>query len=230
MGLVSCVVPVFNGERYIEEAIDSILAQTYRPLQIVVVDDGSQDGTRAVLRGYREQITYVWQPRAGPSAARNRGLSTAAGEYLAFLDADDVWHPEKLARQMARFQARPELDLCLTQVRNFWTPDLAEVEQRVRDQNLAVVITAWMLSSALARRTLLQAVGQFDPQLFLGEDTDWFTRVAQHGAQIEVLPDFLVSRRLHPNGVSLGVNTFNRDELLQHLKAVVDKKRLADEA
>lgn len=228
MGLVSCIVPVFNGERYIGEAIDSILAQTYRPLQIIVVDDGSRNATRAAVARYREQVAYVWQPNAGPSAARNHGLSMAAGDYLAFLDADDLWHPEKLARQMAQFQARPELELCLTQVKNFWVPELAETEKRFRDQNLAVVITAWMLSSALARRALVQAVGPFKPQLLLGEDTDWFTRVAQRGAQVEVLPDFLVYRRLHPNNLSYGSNIVNRDELLERLKATIDRKRPRD--
>ncbi|SRR5579875_2527316 len=226
--LISCIVPVFNGERYIGEAIESIIAQTYRPLQIIVADDGSRDGTRAVVRGYGEQVTYLWQPNGGPPAARNLGLSAASGEYIAFLDADDLWHPEKLARQMARFQSRPELELCLTQVKNFWVLELIGEERRVLDQGLAVVITACMLSSALARRSLFQAIGQFNPQLFLGDDTDWFRRVSGHGAKFEILQDFLVYRRLHPNSITHGTNIFSRDALLQRVKALIDKRRLLD--
>jgi glycosyltransferase involved in cell wall biosynthesis len=99
--LISCIVPVFNGERYLGEALDSILAQTYRPLEVVVVDDGSAEGAAAVVARYRDQIRPLFQPNAGQAAARNLGLSVARGEFVAFLDADDLWHPEKLARQMA---------------------------------------------------------------------------------------------------------------------------------
>ena len=99
--LISCVVPVFNGERYLGEALDSILAQTYRPLELLVVDDGSTDGAAALVTRYRDQTRPLFQPNAGQAAARNLGLSVARGEFVAFLDADDLWHPEKLARQMA---------------------------------------------------------------------------------------------------------------------------------
>ena len=110
--LVSCIVPVFNGERYLAEALDSILAQTYRPVDLIVVDDGSTDGTAQVAAGYGERITYLYQENSGPAAARNKGIDAAQGEFVAFLDADDVWHEEKLARQMVRFDARRELGVC----------------------------------------------------------------------------------------------------------------------
>ena len=122
--LISCIVPVYNGERYLKEALDSILTQSYRPLEIIVVDDGSTDGTAEVVAGYGERVRYVWQSNAGPWIARNLGLSATQGEFISFLDADDLWHAEKLARQMARFEARPELDLCVTHLQNFWIPEL----------------------------------------------------------------------------------------------------------
>ena len=122
--LISCIVAVYNGERYLGEAIDSILAQTYRPSEIIIVDDGSTDGTAAVVARYGQQVRYVWQPNSGPAAARNLGLDVMQGEFVAFLDADDLWHPEKLAQQMARFRARPELDYCVAHAQNFWVPEL----------------------------------------------------------------------------------------------------------
>src|SRR5262249_17267514 len=127
--LVSCIVPVFNGERYLGETLDSILAQTYRPREIIVVDDGSTDGTAAVVAAYGKRVTSVWQANAGEMAARNRGLTRARGEFIAFLDADDLWHPEKLARQIARFQERPEIDLSFTRFQNFWVSELATEER-----------------------------------------------------------------------------------------------------
>jgi glycosyltransferase involved in cell wall biosynthesis len=116
-GRVSCIVPVFNGERFVAEALESILAQTYRPIDVIVADDGSTDGTAAILSGYGGRIRVVTQPTAGPAATRNLGLEAARGEFVAFLDADDVWHPEKLAKQVRRFAARPGLQACVTHAR-----------------------------------------------------------------------------------------------------------------
>src|SRR5690349_1953676 len=122
--LISCIIPVFNGERYLAEAIESILKQSYRPLEIIISDDGSADRTAAVANGFSDHVRYIWQPNAGQAAARNTGLASSHGEFVAFLDADDLWHREKLERQMGRFRARPELDYCLAHVQNFWIPEL----------------------------------------------------------------------------------------------------------
>jgi glycosyltransferase involved in cell wall biosynthesis len=106
--LISCIVPVFNGERYLGESLDSIFEQTYRPLQVIVVDDGSADRTAEIGRSYGSRILLLQQPNGGSAAAKNQGISVAEGEYIAFLDADDVWHPDKLARKIARLRERSE--------------------------------------------------------------------------------------------------------------------------
>ena len=133
---VSCIIPVFNGERYLREALDSILAQTHRPFDIIVVDDGSTDGTPAVVAGYGVQVRYVRQPNTGPAAARNLGVRSGGGEFIAFLDADDLWHPEKLARQMTRFREQPDLDLCITHVEHFSDLEPSTEELFARDPRL----------------------------------------------------------------------------------------------
>lgn len=135
--LVTCIVPVFNGESYLSETLDSLLAQSYHPIEIIVVDDGSTDGTPAIVRRYGQQIRYLRQANAGAATARNLGLTAARGEFVAFLDADDLWHREKLDRQMVRFQARPELDYCLAHVQNFWIPELAEEEKKFRGHRIS---------------------------------------------------------------------------------------------
>lgn len=228
--LISCIVPVYNGERYLREALESIFQQTYRPLEVLVVDDGSTDGTAAVIDSFGDQVCYRWQVNAGPAAARNLGLSIARGEFVAFLDADDLWHAEKLARQMARFQTRQELDLCVTHVQNFWIAELQEEEARLRDHRLALPLPGYITQTLLARRPLFERIGQFNPALSLGEDTEWFLRAAEHGTDMELLPDVLVYRRLHQTNLSLelgtrGMDTASRKALLQIIKTSLDRRR-----
>lgn len=127
--LVSCIVPTFNSRRFVGEALASILAQTYRPLEIIVADDGSTDGTIELVRAHGGYITLVSQATVGPASTRNLGLDAARGDFIAFLDADDRWHPEKLERQIARFLAQPALDLCVTAAQLFWTADLEQERQ-----------------------------------------------------------------------------------------------------
>jgi glycosyltransferase involved in cell wall biosynthesis len=200
--LTSCIVPAFNGERYLREALDSILGQSYRSLEVVVVDDGSTDGTAALVASYGDAVRYLFQPNAGTAAARNRGIEAAHGELLAFLDQDDLWHPEKLARQQARFAARPELEYCVTHVQNFWVPELGQEAERYRGHRLAQPLPGYTCQALLARRGLFERLGGFDVELATADDVDWFLRAADRGAVGELLPDVLVYRRLHQTNQS----------------------------
>ncbi len=228
--LLSCIIPVFNGEPYLSEALESILAQTYHPLEVIVADDGSTDGTAASLTAYRGQITYLWQPNAGQAAARNLGLRAAHGEFVAFLDADDLWHPEKSALQIVRFQARPNLDLCVTHVQNFWSSGLHQEEARVRDHPLMQALPGYVAPALMARRTLFDAIGQFNAELSHGSDMEWFMRAAEHGASMELLPDVLVYRRLHRSNRSGRLASLSRNEYAAIIKASLDRRRRRDEA
>jgi glycosyltransferase involved in cell wall biosynthesis len=223
--LISCIVPVFNGERYLGEALDSILAQTYRPLEVIVVDDGSTDGTAALAETYRDRVRYAYQPEAGPPATRNQGVRLARGEYVAFLDADDLWHPEKLARQVALLQARPELACCLTHVQPFWIAELAEEAARLRDHPRNRAVPGYAASSLLARRGVFETVGYFDPEQWYGDIIDWFARIAEHGLQMEMLPDILVYRRFHHMNLTRRRNAEYRREFPRLMKALLDRRR-----
>ena len=228
--LISCIVPVFNGERYLGEALDSILAQTYRPIEIIVVDDGSTDGTRQLVTSYGDRVRYFWQPNAGPPRARNLGLSLAQGEYVAFLDADDLWQPNKLSLQMARFQERPELDLCVTYCQVFWIPELHEEKARFRDHRLSQPLPGYVTQTLLARRAIIDRVGNFDISRRVGDPADWFLRAAEQGAVMEILPDVLVYRRFHENNFSVESETRRmtpsmQDAILQVVKASLDRRR-----
>jgi len=189
------------------------------------VDDGSTDGTAAVVASYETHVRYIFQSNAGPSAARNRGLQAAQGEFAAFLDADDLWHPEKLARQMARFGARPELDVCITHVRHFWIPELIEEQRRFRDDWHAKALPGYCPGTLLARRTVFDTVGQFNPTLWHSNTTDWFLRAAEHGVFVGLLPEVLTYHRLHHANLSRLGASASREEHLQLVKASLDRRR-----
>ncbi|TMA95583.1 MAG: glycosyltransferase [Deltaproteobacteria bacterium] len=223
--LISCIVRVFNGELYLAEALDSILAQTHRPLEVLVVDDGSTDGTAKLVGGYGEKVCYLWQSNAGPAAATNLGLRAARGDFVAFLDADDVWHADKLARQLERFQSRPELDLSVTHVQNFWIPELAEEAAKFRHHRIAKPLPGYSTVTLLARRNLFETVGHFNSALQHGGDSDWFLRAAKHEAVMELLPDVLVYRRLHRTNRSRILAAASRDEYLELVRSEIERAR-----
>jgi glycosyltransferase involved in cell wall biosynthesis len=221
--LVSCILPVYNGKRYLREAIESVLAQTYRALEIIVIDDGSTDGTVDVLAGYGDRLRHVRQTNAGPAAARNHGIALAGGAFIAFQDADDVWHRDKVKRQIERFEARPELELSIGHVQNFWIPDLKEEADRFRDHRLAQPGPAFGPPSLLVRRSLFEKVGLFNPKMRLSSDTDWFLRAAELRVTMEIVPEVLFYRRWHNNNIS----RLSRQLLVEAVKASLDRRRLA---
>lgn len=223
--LISCIVPVFNGERYLQETLDSVLEQTYAAIELIVADDGSSDGTRAIVASYGQRVHYVRQQNAGHAAARNLGLGVARGAFVAFLDADDLWHPEKLERQMGRFRALPKLDVSVTFVQNFRSPELAADGGYDDDPALARGVPGYRSVTLLARRAVFHTVGNFDPDLKHGNDTDWFLRAADSGAEIELMPDVLVYRRLHDSNRSRLLAGASRLEYVRIVKASLDRRR-----
>jgi len=220
--LVSCIIPVFNGERYLEETLDSVFAQTHRPIEVVVADDGSTDRSAEIARAYRHPVVFVHQPNAGHAAARNLGLSVAKGEYTAFVDADDLWHPEKLARQLERFAARPELGVVFTHLENFRSADGDPSPGALRP------LPGYTSVSMLAKREVFARVGLLDVALEHGNDRDWFCRAAEHGVVMEMMPDVLVRRRLHESNRSSALSGNSRAEYLRILKASLDRRRRGD--
>ncbi len=228
--LISCIVPVYNGEKYLAAALDSILAQTYRPVEVIVVDDGSTDRTQFIAASYGEAVRYLSQPNAGSPHARNLGVRSARGEFIGFLDADDLWHRKKLTRQMARFEARPELDLCVTHLQRFWVPQLQNERQRFAGHRFAERLPGYVTQTLLARRRLFDSVGYFDTSRRLGDPMDWFLRAAEQGAAMELLPDLLVYQRMHENNLSVETGTRRmkppmQDSILHVVKASLDRRR-----
>jgi glycosyltransferase involved in cell wall biosynthesis len=224
--LISCIVPVFNGERYLRQALDSIFAQTYRPLEVVVVDDGSTDATAVIVASFGDRLRYLRQDNQGPPVARNLGIRAAKGEYVAFLDADDLWHPEKLQRQIKRFEARPELGYCVTYCQNFWIPDLQAEAEKYREHRVAQPLPGYVTQTLFARAAVFDSVGLFNVALAHGDSTEWFLRAAQKGTVMELLPDVLSYRRLHSENRSRLLASNSREEFLHIVKTSLDSRRM----
>ena len=204
--LVSVVVPAYNAAGCVHRALDSILAQTWQDQEIIVVDDGSKDDTFRVLSAYGGRLHVLSQANAGPAAARNYGLRVARGQYVAFLDADDYWLPEKLACQVALLEAHPEIGFCST------ASSVVDTQgEHVRDWPCrhADIETLFMhgaavsgsTSGVLARRELLLEMGGFDERLRGFEDPDLWIRLTARTAYA-CLPQALTVVVRTPNSVS----------------------------
>jgi glycosyltransferase involved in cell wall biosynthesis len=222
--MVSCIVPVYNGERFLAEALDSVLGQGVADLEIVAVDDGSIDGTAEILSSYGDRLRVVRQPRAGVAAARNRGLAEATGELIAFQDCDDLWAPGKLERQLACFRDREDLDLCLGWVQNFWMEEVAHEEAGYQGSRFAEAVPGYSLPVALVRRSVFDRIGAFDPTLRVSEDNDWFLRARDGGLVEHVVPEVLLRRRLHMGNLTRK-DLASREALLRNMKASLDRRR-----
>jgi glycosyltransferase involved in cell wall biosynthesis len=192
--LVSVIIPTYNRAWILKEAIDSVLSQTFEDYELIVVDDGSTDDTGAVIGSFNG-IEFITQANRGVSAARNRGIEAASGTYLAFLDSDDLWLPEKLESQMAFFDAHPEAMICQTQ--EIWIRNGRRINPKRRHQKASGMFFERSLelclvspSAVVIKRDLLREVGQFDGELPACEDYDLWLRI---GARY---PVFLVDKPL----------------------------------
>ena len=163
---------VYNGASYLAEAIESILEQTYRPLELIVVDDGSSDGSGAIARSYGEVVRCVRQENAGDGAARNAAVSVARGGLFAFMDADDRSSAERLERQHVALSADPSLDAVFAHTREFLSPELTDA-QRASLRLPSTEAVAWLSpTSMLIRREAFARVGPFSETLRLGSTVD----------------------------------------------------------
>jgi glycosyltransferase involved in cell wall biosynthesis len=215
------VIPVFNGKRFVAEAIESALTQTHAPLEVIVVDDGSTDETPAVLEGFGERIRTYRQANRGPAAARNLGLEESRGEFIAFLDADDLWVPEKIEAQLGCLRDDPGVGLCSGHIRSFWVPELDEERQRLEDDPYHLEKPMLSPCTLLTTRAVFERVGGFDPALRAREDSDWFIRLQREGIRIDTLPRLVTHRRQHPANLTRR-HAPSRDALLELIQRSIE--------
>lgn len=193
MPKVTVVIPVYNGERYIRATLESVFAQTYQNYEIICVDDGSKDGSVAILNSYAERIQVIRQANMGQAGARNAGVRSGTGTYVALLDQDDLWYPWKLERQVALLEAHPEAVMAHCDMD--WIDETGNVIQRNRvsaarmsaPKGLTMTrLFGWdpciYPSTTLIRKTAFERVGGFDPEIpWYGEDIDLMLRLREEG-------------------------------------------------
>lgn len=219
-GEVSVIIPVFNGERFLGEALDSALAQAPPPLEVIVVDDGSTDGSASVAES-RAGVRCLRLDHVGVSGARNHAIAEARGEWIAFLDADDRWLPGKLACQLEAARLRPEVSLFLGSKRIFfdgppapWYDGPGEGEE----------LPSYEPSVWMVKRSAFDAAGLFDTAMAIGEDTDWLARAADAGLRSHVCEQVLTERRIHADNAS-GIRYDRKGLMLGILRDSVRRKR-----
>lgn len=204
---VSVIIPSYNCGHFLEDALESVLAQTVAPAQIIVIDDGSVDDTKARMRPYLDWVQYRYQPNQGVSAARNHALEVASQEFIAFLDADDVWHPQKLELQFGVFRSYPDLGLLGARPFAWPVPQFPSLEGRDRGRvtpvswSQLVVKNRLCTSSIIVRRAILDRAGRFDTEMQGPEDRDVWLRVTEI-ARTAILELPLCGLREVPGSVS----------------------------
>jgi len=182
---VSVVIPTYNSAQFIVETLESVFAQTYEDYEIIVVDDGSTDNTREVLKPYMSRIRYIYKENGGASSARNLGIKSAEGEYIAFLDSDDLWMPEKLEKQMEYFQTNPDCGLVYSDCIRIDSDGVylpqSDVYSKVSGYIFLKLLEGFVLptSTVIAKVECFGIAGYFDENLERCEDYDLWLRIAR---------------------------------------------------
>jgi len=220
---VSVIIPAYNREQFVGEAICSVLAQTRCPDEIVVVDDGSGDRTCEIANSFGGIVRCVRQENRGVSEARNTGVREAQGDVLAFLDSDDLWLPQKLEKQMAHLVTHPETEIVFTHMQAFLSPEVATTWNRTLHTG---IVPSMCTSSMAVRASAFARIGGFDPEQKVSEFIEWFSRAQDLGCRVHVLADLLVKRRVHASNTVLTRKDMN-SQYAQVLKKILERRRAA---
>jgi glycosyltransferase involved in cell wall biosynthesis len=198
--LVSVIIAVKDGERFLEQALRSVVEQSYPHLEVLVVDGGSEDRSREIATSF-DGVHCIAQAGTGLSGAWNQGIEASAGDLIAFLDGDDRWLPGKLAAQVEVLGQRPELAGSIGRAR-FFLADGSAGPPGMRPEMLSGDHTAPMPGTLVVRRRVFDEVGIFDPSYVVAMDVDWFARVKDAGLQLEALPMVMLEKRFHERNLS----------------------------
>jgi glycosyltransferase involved in cell wall biosynthesis len=225
--LISVIMAVRNGERFLRDAIDSVRAQAYRPLEIVFIDGQSTDGTAAIARSYPD-IRYIPQETLGVANAYNLGVQSSRGELMAFLSHDDTWPPEKLTLQASYLSGHPEVEAVVAHVKFFLEPGCA-FPSTLRESILEGDHPLRIPETLLARRRVFDRVGLFDSEIQAAEDMDWFARAVDLGVPIAVMDKVLLHKRIHDRNTSV-YTAKNMQSMFDLLRRSSSRKRKAEQS
>ncbi len=220
---ISVIIPVYNNEKYVAEAIQSVLSQTFKPYEVIVINDGSTDRSADIAREFEPQIRFWHQSNIGISATRNKGIESASGDYLAFLDADDLWTPDKLKLQVEFLEKHPETEMILGTVKQFISPELNEEHHHKLRKELETM-PGFVPGTLLIRKETFLRVGFFNEKLELGEFIDWFSRAKDMGIKYAVMDDIVLQRRIHTTNTGI-IKKQHLKDYTTLLRAALERKR-----
>lgn len=221
--LISSIIPTFNSKQFLSDAVESILRQNYHPMEIIIVDDGSTDGTAKLQNSFGKQIRYIYQENRGPASARNTGIAAANGLFLAFLDSDDVWPSNKLNKKIDALVQDPNLDIVIGRTKCFESG--SELSNKIITEQSAVISV--QLGSALFRKSVFDRVGLFNDQLRYSEDQDWFLRAREKGINMLVMDEITLYHRRHKLNMTGNPDAVGY-QLTTVLKKSLDRRRHQD--
>ena len=216
--LVTVVLPAFNAAAHLDEALEALSAQEHQDLEVIVVDDGSDDDTAQIARRH-DGVRVIQQANAGPSAARNAGIAAAHGDYITFCDADDRFRPTKVSAQVAYLREHPDVGCVLCQHETFFAEGTPRPEWLTDDEGVQP-------QSAMVRRSVVDLVGGFNPDYKLTEGMEWLSRMRDHGVRIEVVPGVHVDRRIHDRNLSYQRAGLQHN-MLRSLRERIERNRKA---
>lgn len=220
--LVSVIIPVYNGEKYLAETLLSVLNQTYKNLEIIVVDDGSIDNTVNIVKA-NKNVIYIYQNNQGTAAAFNSGINQAKGQYFAFLGADDLWNSIKTQIQIDAFKEYSDYDIISGHVKQFLSPELPEqLKDNIKFSEK--LIPGQVVPAMLIQRDFFFRVGLFETKWKVGAEMSWFLRANEIPLKLKILPEMVLLRRIHTNNKGI----MNREFLSQRakiIKASLDRRR-----
>ena len=220
--LVSIILAVKNGEKYLDFAIKSILKQTFQDYEIIVIDGKSQDRTPKIAQSY-PQIRYYYQQGQGVADAYNVGIEKAKGEILAFISHDDLWSIDKLDIQVNYLQNHPEIKYTVAKVKFFLEPGEA-IPSGFRPELLTGEHTGFIMETLVVRKELFKIIGNFNSNYHVAEDVDWFSRVKDAVIPHKVIERVLLYKRVHNTNISLN-SPVNNQNLLKILHQSIQRKR-----
>jgi len=199
--IISVIIPVYNREDFLEPAIKSVRAQAFDAIELIIVDDGSHDNSAEKARQLAPEAIVLERENGGPGAARNTGLEVARGEYIAFLDVDDVWPEGKLTRQLERLECDPTLDFILGRTQFDILEGGRDLGITYEDQERGIV-TFFQFGAALYRARAFERIGNINEELEDSEDHDWFLRAKEAGLNWVCEPEIGVIYRRHPGNMT----------------------------
>ena len=225
MRKVTVLIPTYNLASYIEAAIESVQNQTYPVSEIIVIDDGSTDDTDKILKD-RQDIRYIKCGHQGVSAVRNRGIAEACGDWIAFIDADDLWTPDKLEKQIRYLDEHPDCPIVFTQYKNFTDIPYEELSER---QKLVMDVVSYpCLVTALIKKEVFDRYGTFILKYSYSEDTEWLKRLSFAGVDLSSqLEEDLYLRRIHHTNTTISHESPGEKEWLSLLAEAIRNAKKA---